>query len=126
VRLLLDTHTFLYWVSGNRRLPPRARSAIARPRAEVQLSAASVWEIRIKVAKGRLRISFDDVSEEAGKHSFGLLPITAAHAQFAGDLPPHHEDPFDRMLVAQSRMENLTIVTGDGALAPYAVPILWD
>jgi PIN domain nuclease of toxin-antitoxin system len=126
VKLLLDTHAFLYWTEDNPRLPRRARAAIARPRSIACISAATIWEIRIKVAKGRLRTDFTDVAAEARKHRFDVLPITGDHAQTAGDLPPHHDDPFDRMLIAQARAEGMTLVTGDDAFGEYAVPLLWE
>jgi PIN domain nuclease of toxin-antitoxin system len=126
VKLLLDTHAFLYWTEDNPRLPRRARAAIARPRSVACISAATIWEIRIKVARGRLRTDFTSVAEEARQHRFEVLSITADHAQAAGDLPPHHDDPFDRMLVAQARAEGMTLVTGDGAFGDYGVPLLWE
>jgi PIN domain nuclease of toxin-antitoxin system len=126
VKLLLDTHAFLYWTEDNPRLPRRARAAIARPRSIACISVATIWEIRIKVAKGRLRTDFTNVAEEAQKHRFDVLPIMADHAQAAGDLPPHHEDPFDRMLIAQARAEAMTLVTGDAAFGEYGVPLLWE
>jgi len=126
VRLLLDTHAFLFWVADDRRLPKPARSAIAGPRATVLLSAASVWEIRIKAAKGKLATSFVDVPTEARRHRFALLPITGDHAQKAGDLPLHHEDPFDRMLIAQAMIEDAVLVTGDAAFAAYGAALLWN
>jgi PIN domain nuclease of toxin-antitoxin system len=126
VKLLLDTHAFLYWTADNPRLPRRARAAIARPRGIACISAATIWEIRIKVAKGRLRTDFTDVAQEARKHRFDVLPITAEHAQAAGDLPPHHDDPFDRMLIAQARAEAMTLVTGDSAFGDYGVKLLWE
>jgi PIN domain nuclease of toxin-antitoxin system len=89
------------------------------------LSAASIWEIRIKSAKGKLALNFDDVPAEARRRGFRLLSISPEHAQLAGDLPKHHEDPFDRMLVAQARIEALPIVTGDAAFSPYRIPIVW-
>jgi len=126
VKLLLDTHAFLYWTEDNPRLPRRARAAIARPRTIACISAATIWEIRIKVAKGRLRTDFANVAEEAQKHRFGVVPITGEHAQAAGDLPPHHEDPFDRMLIAQAQAEAMVLVTGDAAFGDYGVPVLWE
>jgi PIN domain nuclease of toxin-antitoxin system len=124
--LLLDTHAFLHWAAGNSRLPQRAKAAIANPRNEVVLSAASIWEIRIKVARGSLRLRFDNVGEKAREYSFDLMPMMPDHAQLAGDLPRHHDDPFDRMLVAQARIEGLTLVTGDALIEPYGVPSIWD
>ena len=85
-----------------------------------------MWEIRIKVAKGRLRIDFTNVAEEAQRHRSGVIPITANHAQATGALPLHHDDPFDRMLIAQARAEAMTLVTGDGAFGDYGIPLLWD
>jgi PIN domain nuclease of toxin-antitoxin system len=126
VKLLLDTHAFLYWAADNPRLPRRARAAIARPRTIACISAATIWEIRIKVAKGRLRTEFANVAEEAQKHRFGVLSITGDHAQAAGDLPPLHDDPFDRMLIAQAWTEAMTLVTGDAAFGEYGVPLLWE
>jgi PIN domain nuclease of toxin-antitoxin system len=126
VRLLLDTQAFLYWAGDNPRLPKRARSAVQNPRSSVNLSAASIWEIRIKVARGSLRLRFDDVGAKARDYRFELLPIMPDHAQAAGDLPRHHDDPFDRMLVAQAQIEDLTLVSGDALLEPYSIPLLWD
>jgi PIN domain nuclease of toxin-antitoxin system len=126
VRLLLDTHAFLFWAANVRRLPRRAKTMIGRAQTEVFLSAATAWEIRIKVAKGRLQTDFDDVVKEADKHRFDFVSITAEHAQFAGDLPLHHDDPFDRILIAQARLEGLTLVTSDKTFERYGVPILWD
>ena len=126
MKLLVDTHAFLYWTEDNPRLPRRARAAIARPRSIACISAATIWEIRIKVAKGRLRTDFTNVAEEARKHRFELLPITGDHAQAAGHLPPHHEDPFDRMLIAQAMAEGMTLVTGDDAFGAYGAKLLWE
>jgi PIN domain nuclease of toxin-antitoxin system len=126
VRLLLDTQAFLYWAGDNPRLPRRAKSAIQKPRSEVHLSAASIWEIRIKVSRGSLRLRFDDVGAKAREYRFELMPIMPDHAQAAGDLPRHHDDPFDRMLVAQAQLEGMTMVSGDSLFEPYSVPLIWD
>ena len=126
MRLLLDTQAFLYWAGSCPRLPRRAAAAIARPRTAVFISAATIWEIRIKVAKGRLRTDFDNVADEAVKHGFEVLSITGEHAQVAGDLPLHHDDPFDRMLIAQAKLEGMTMVTADSLFEPYLIPRIWD
>ncbi|HEY0836580.1 MAG TPA: type II toxin-antitoxin system VapC family toxin [Azospirillum sp.] len=126
MKLLLDTHAFLFWTSDDPRLPPAAREAIADPSSLVFLSAASVWEIGIKRAKGRLRTSFSDTMEEAARHHFVELPMTAAHAAGAAELPSHHEDPFDRMLIAQARADGLVLVTGDSIIPRYGVRCLWN
>jgi PIN domain nuclease of toxin-antitoxin system len=126
VKLLLDTHAFLYWTTDDPRLSSAARTAIADPRSLVFLSAASVWEIGIKRAKGRLRTSFGNVMEEAARHNFVELPMSAVHAAGAADLPLYHEDPFDRILIAQARAEGLVLVTGDSIIPRYDVRCLWN
>ena len=100
-----------------------ARRAIASEANDVAVSAASAWEIAIKRAIGRLEAP-DDVEEQLSLERFDLLAITHEHAWAAGALPQHHADPFDRMLVAQARVEGLTIVTRDPSFARYAVPTL--
>jgi PIN domain nuclease of toxin-antitoxin system len=123
MRLLLDTHVFLWWRADDRRLGRTAREAIAAADV-VFVSAATAWEAGIKSALGRLRYpdTIDAGVEESG---FERLPISIAHAERAASLPKHHADPFDRMLVAQSELEDLTLVTHDRALAAYARPIVW-
>jgi PIN domain nuclease of toxin-antitoxin system len=121
--LLLDTHILLWWLSDDPHLPPAAREAIALPDSEVLVSAATVWEIAIKKAAGRLEVP-DDLLEAIGANDFETLPITAIHAVLAGELPPHHSDPFDRMLIAQARTETLTLVSVDGRFPQYDVELL--
>jgi PIN domain nuclease of toxin-antitoxin system len=123
VKLLLDTHVFLWWRANDRRLKRAARDAIADADV-VFVSAVTAWEAAIKAALGRLRYpdTIDSGVEDSG---FEKLPITLAHAERAARLPRHHADPFDRMLVAQSEMEDLTLVTSDRALGAYARPIVW-
>ncbi len=123
MKLLLDTHVFLWWRADDRRLGESARDAIAGADV-VFVSAATAWEAGIKAALGRLRYpeSIDAGVEASG---FEKLPITLAHAERAARLPKHHGDPFDRMLVAQSELEDLTLVTHDRVMAAYARPIVW-
>jgi len=123
VRLLLDTHVFLWWLTDDPQLHTDRRSAIANPDALVHVSAATVWEIAIKEAQGRIDVG-DDFAEEIEKGGFVELPISACHAVAAGRLPRHHADPFDRMLVAQAREENMTLVSQDAAMAAYEVDLL--
>jgi PIN domain nuclease of toxin-antitoxin system len=123
VSLLLDTHILLWWLSDDPLLPRAAREAIALPDSEVLVSAATVWEIAIKRAAGRLEAP-DDLLEAIGANDFETLPITAIHAVVAGGLPPHHSDPFDRMLIAQARTETLTLVSVDGRFPQYDVELL--
>ena len=119
MRLLLDTHVLLWWRQDNRRLGRAARTAITSA-AVVYVSAASAWEVAIKSAIGRLHLGdpFDVHVQEAG---FEPLAITFAHAAELTRLPPQHADPFDRMLVAQARLEGLTLVTHDRTFLEYDV-----
>ena len=119
-RLLLDTHVLLWWVENSAALGEGALKTIADPRNEVFVSAASVWEIAIKRALGKLSFQ-DEISETVGRSGFKELPMTSFHAEQAGGLPLHHQDPFDRMLVAQARAEGLVIVTEDADIPRYGV-----
>ena len=123
MRLLLDTHTFLWWRANDRRLPRRAREAIANADV-VFVSAATAWEAAIKAALGRLRYP-DTIEKGVEASGFEKLPISLEHAERAARLPQHHHDPFDRMLVAQARAEALTLVTDDTRIAQYEVAVLW-
>jgi PIN domain nuclease of toxin-antitoxin system len=123
LRLLLDTHALLWWLSGGGALRPNARAAIADGSSFVAVSAASAWEISIKRAIGRLKAPSDLVAQ-LEHHRFSPLPISVPHALRAGELPPHHPDPFDRMLVAQAELEGLVIVTRDENIARYGVPTM--
>lgn len=115
--LLLDTHALLWWLGGQA-LAPDAAAAIADPRALVVVSAASIWEAGIKAALGKLSLP-GSLVEAVREEGLEPLAISLAHAELAGRLPPHHRDPFDRMLVAQALAEDLTIVTRDRAFGPY-------
>ena len=123
--LLLDTHVFLWWMVGAPQLQSGARAAIADQGNVVFVSAASAWEIAIKVALRKFEIPIEEFTRELAESAFSELPISVADALAAGALPPHHRDPFDRMLVAQAQANSLTLVTRDRALEPYDVPILW-
>jgi PIN domain nuclease of toxin-antitoxin system len=122
VKLLLDTHVVLWWRLDSRRLSKTVREAIATAPV-VHVSAVSAWEVAIKSALGRLDIR-DDFEHQVDAAGFEPLPITFAHAREAGRLPAHHADPFDRMLVAQARVERLTLVTHDDRIAKYDVATL--
>ncbi len=123
MNLLLDSHAFLWWIDGGEALAPAAFEAIIDPDAVVVVSAASVWELAIKRATGKLTAA-GVFEEEIAVHGFRPLSITAEHAERAGALPRHHGDPFDRMLVAQAQVEGLVLVTRDPALAAYDVRTL--
>jgi PIN domain nuclease of toxin-antitoxin system len=122
VRLLLDTHALLWWLADEG-LGPQARDAIADPDNLVAVSAASAWEISIKKALGKLAAP-DDLEQQIQAGGFTALPISVAHAIAAGRLARHHEDPFDRVLIAQAITEGMTIVTRDKRFDDYAVALL--
>jgi PIN domain nuclease of toxin-antitoxin system len=122
VRLLLDTHALLWWLADEG-LTPQAQDAIADPGNFVAVSAASAWEISIKKALGKLAAP-DDLEHQVQAGGFSALPISIAHGVAAGQLPHHHEDPFDRMLIAQAFAEGLTIVTRDKRFGDYGVALL--
>ena len=121
--LILDTHVFLWWRGNDPLLQKNARSAISDADI-VFVSAATAWEASIKTALGRLELP-ETVEKGVEDSQFEKLPITFSHAETAAALPPHHYDPFDRMLVAQAMAENLTLVTHDRKLEAYGLAILW-
>jgi PIN domain nuclease of toxin-antitoxin system len=123
-RLLLDTHAFLWWLAESPKLRRDARTAIADSTALVHVSAVTIWEITIKAQLDRLNPGTERIDHEIGANGFVELPISAYHALVAGKLPPHHNDPFDRMLIAQAQVENLVVVTHDKIFADYGVNIL--
>lgn len=123
MRLLLDTHTFLWWLGDDSLLGPRARRAISDERNAVFVSAASAWEIAVKRRSGKLEAP-GDIAEWIASSDFAPLPIDVEHAIAAAELPLHHRDPFDRMLVAQAQLEDLTLVAHDGEIDKYAIPVL--
>jgi len=128
LRVLLDTHAFVWWNSDDPRLSRTARAVIQEPENEILLSAASAWEIAIKYARGRLPIPQPParyVADRMRRHGFGPLAIEIAHGVQVGSLPPIHRDPFDRILVAQSQLENLPILTSDPNIARYGVSVIW-
>ena len=110
---LLDTHAAIWWMEGSTRLPAECYRAVRR-RGFAYVSLASAWEVAIKISLGRLRLA-----------GFAFLPLTLEHVEEVGALPLYHRDPFDRMLVAQARVEKLTLVTSDRRLAAYAVQRFW-
>jgi PIN domain nuclease of toxin-antitoxin system len=122
VRLLLDTNALLWWLADEG-LTAQARDVIADPENLVVVSAVSAWEISIKKALGKLAAP-DDLAHQIQAGGFAPLPITIAHGVAAGQLVRHHDDPFDRMLIAQALAEGLTIVTRDKRFNDYGVALL--
>ena len=125
MKLLLDSHAFLWALAGGERLGAGARREVGDTTNIVFVSAATVWELSIKIASGKLRVQ-GDLVREAKASGYRPLHISLEHAAAAGALPRRHGDPFDRMILAQSTIEELTLVTRDRQLAGYGVPILWD
>ena len=128
MRLLLDTHALLWWLTDDRSLPASARKLIARGSNTIVVSSASAWEIAIKVRLGKLPMAVDlvaDLERVLIQESFEALAISVDHSVRAGLLPGPHRDPFDRMLIAQSQAEGLPIVSNDAAFDGYGVRRLW-
>lgn len=123
MRLLLDTHTFLWWSEDSPQLPRHFRGAISEPTNEVFISAVTVWEIAIKRRTGRLVFS-GRVTEAIERLRFQRLPIAISHAEAVEQLPLLHRDPFDRMLVAQAQAEGMILLTVDAKIIAYAPKLL--
>ncbi len=121
--LLLDTHVLLWWLDDPSLISGEARALIADSRRPVFVSAAAAWEITIKRQLGKLEAP-DDLEAVLERERFQHLPIAIRHALAVAELPPIHADPFDRIQVAQARLEGLTIVTRDGRIPRYEVPCL--
>ncbi len=122
-RVLLDTHVLLWWLSDDTCLSENAKKIISNPANEIYISAATVWEISIKRALGKLvaPLDLDKIVEEEG---FIPLPISLFHGEQAGLLPDFHKDPFDRMLIAQSQSEGLEIISSDKQIEKYSVRVI--
>jgi PIN domain nuclease of toxin-antitoxin system len=126
VKLLLDTHCWLWWLNEPQKLTPSMQQAISDPENELFLSVASIWEIAIKVAIGKLTIPqplTKLVAEQLPIDGINTLDIRTIHALKIEELPAYHRDPFDRILIAQAICENLTIITCDRAFANYPVSL---
>ena len=128
MRVPVDTHALLWWLSGDEALSIRARSAIADQRTETFVSAASAWEIAIKYKQGKLPTAagiMGDIEGTIVRQGFVAIPITINHGNSAGALPLHHKDPFDRMLIAQALAESLTLISNERVFDRYGVARLW-
>lgn len=129
MRLLVDTHAWLWMLTSPDRLPPPTREIVGDPATEVLLSAASAWEIAIKYHLGRLPLPEAPstyVPSRVAASGCAALAIDHTHALHAGLLPDHHRDPFDRLLVAQAQLLGVPLVSGDKALSAYDVEVLWE
>lgn len=129
MRVLVDTHAWLWMLTEPDRLPPPCREVVGAAETEVLLSAASAWEIAVKYALGKLPLPeapSSYVMSRIAASGCTALPVEHAHALHTSLLPHHHRDPFDRLLVAQAQILGISIVTGDRAISAYDVGVLWD
>lgn len=127
MKLLLDTHIYLWAINEAERLSPTVQAAVGDPSNELYLSVASLWEATIKIGSGKLRIPGQDIDfllQRLISTGVQILPVLPSHLRQLQTLPPIHRDPFDRMLVAQARVEKLMLVTADAAIREYAVACL--
>ncbi|NCJ07179.1 PIN domain-containing protein [Synechococcales cyanobacterium C] len=128
MRLLLDTHAFIWWDSAPQKLPTVTFDCIQTPENQVLLSLTSLWEIQIKLQLGKLTLRgnlADIVQEQQAENNFILLPIEFSHILELEQIPQHHRDPFDRLLIAQSRVELAAIVTRDAIFESYDCQVIW-
>ena len=128
MRILLDTHALIWWLSGDAQLSGPARAAIADEANEVFVSAASAWEVTTKHRLGKLPGAGPlalDFAREIRRQAFTALPITLEHGQIAGALVGDHRDPFDRMLIAQAREEKMALVSNEAVFDTFGVTRLW-
>lgn len=128
MNLLLDTHAFIWWDREPERLPSRVYAACENQNNQLYLSIASIWEMQIKVAVGKLSFQRplpEIIERQKNENGMSILPVSLAHVWQLGTLPVHHNDPFDRMLVAQATVDKLALVTADRHIARYPVELFW-
>ena len=127
-RLLLDTHTFLWWDSAPERLSATVLALCRDPSVVLYLSLVSLWEIQIKSDLGKMPLLLplaEIIQSQQAQHGLQLLPILPAHIYALGTLPPHHKDPFDRLLIAQALTEGLSLASVDSVFSSYPVSVIW-
>ena len=128
MRVLLDTHTFIWWDTAPSQLSSRALLLCQDASSQLVLSVASVWEMAIKIQLGKLRLGkplADMISEQQRTNHIELLPVALAHALAVETLPPVHKDPFDRLLVAQAQVEGISLLSRDPVFASYLISVVW-
>ena len=124
MKILLDTHILLWWMANDPLLSEKARSWIAEPKNTIFVSAVAVWEIYLKQSIGKLRIA-ESFASALGNESFEPLALTARQASGVGELPWHHRDPFDRLIVSQCLTDDLPVISADAILDMYGVRRIW-
>jgi PIN domain nuclease of toxin-antitoxin system len=124
---LIDTHTFLWFVSGDKQLPEKIKTKILNINESCYISIASLWEITIKIQIGKLKIdiSIEDLFKYADRNQIEIVQITAEHLLILASLPQHHNDPFDRLIVSQAISENMTLYSKDKGLKKYKIKQEW-
>lgn len=128
MNLLLDSHTFVWWRDELHKLSSKAFTEISNSNNDIFLSVATVWELQIKIALNKFTIKGgleNAVKDEQQNNSFQILPVNLSHALYLENLPLHHKDPFDRLLISQAIVENMTVVSADANFAKYQVNLLW-
>ena len=128
MRLLLDTHTMIWWVDQDHLLSPSSHAAIADPANDLLLSAGTIWEIAIKVGLAKLSLSLPYrqwISQAMADLEVTVLPVPVEYADVQAELPKHHRDPFDRLLVAQAIVENVPLVSNDAIFDQYGITRVW-
>jgi PIN domain nuclease of toxin-antitoxin system len=128
MKLLLDTHTFIWWDSSPAKLSQRALTLCTDPTNEIVLSVASIWEMQIKLQLGKLTLNMplrEILDNQQRLNSLQILPITINHVLALDSLPTHHKDPFDRLLIAQANVEDAWLISRDPIFAKYSVKLDW-
>jgi len=128
MKLLLDTHTFIWWDSSPQKLSPKALALCQNPENILLLSIGSIWEMQIKIQLGKLSLNLhlpELIESQQQTNNIEVLPINLTHLFTLDSLPNHHKDPFDRLLISQAIVENAVLVSGDSILANYPVKIEW-
>jgi PIN domain nuclease of toxin-antitoxin system len=128
MRVLVDTHVFLWWVEGDRTLPAKARAALANQENECLISLVSAWELAIKASLGKLKLALPVkryIVENVAANGFRMLDTKIAHVARVETLAAHHGDPFDRLLIAQALEEDLQVITADPIFRRYGVKRIW-
>ena len=128
MNLLLDSHTFVWWRDEPHKLSPTTFTEISNPNNNVFLSVVTAWELQIKIALNKFNVKGgleNAVKDEQQNNGFQILPVQLSHALYLENLPLHHKDPFDRLLISQAIVENMTLVSADPEFSKYQVNLLW-
>ncbi len=128
MKLLLDSHTFVWWRDEPNKISPAAFAEISNPANGVFLSVVTVWELQIKITLNKFTVKGgleNAVEDERQNNNIQILPVNLSHALYLENLPLHHKDPFDRLLISQAIVENMTLVTADPEFPKYQVKLLW-